>query len=490
MNKILAITTLGLTLMSACSSAPRSPDLGSLYNQAAKHHHEFRNPAIVIPGILGSRLKDQASERTVWGAFGGGAANPQKPDGALLASLPMREGASFTDLRDGVVPDGVLGSLKVKLAGLPFQLKAYFQILVTLGVGGYRDESFQADSLSYGTDHFTCFQFDYDWRRDNVENARRLHEFILEKRAYVVEERRKRYGSADPDVKFDIIAHSMGGLLTRYLLRYGTADLPEDGSLPPLTWAGAELVERAVLVATPNAGALEALVQLVEGRKFGPLTPRYEAALVGTFPALYQLLPRPRHGVLVDAAQRRETLDFMDPQLWEDLQWGLASPEQDRVLELMLPEIQNAADRRRIALDHQRKSLVRAKQFHAALDLPADPPEGTNLYIVAGDAVDTPQAVAVDRATGELDVFAQGPGDGTVLRTSALMDERVGTDWSPELQSPINWNQVRFLFQDHLGMTRDPTFSDNILYLLLEDPRESMAGRARPERPSRNVQRP
>ena len=470
--KRTALATVLLTLAMACSSTPPAPDLGRLYNQAARHHHEFRNPAIVIPGILGSRLKDPASGRTVWGAFGGGAANPQKPDGALLASLPMRRGASFSELRDEVVPDGVLSTLKVKMAGLPFQLKAYFQILLTLGAGGYKDETAYSDTIDYGSDHFTCFQFDYDWRRDNVENVRRLHEFILEKRAYVLEERRKRYGNVDPDLRFDLIAHSMGGLLVRYLLRYGAVDLPADGSLPPLTWAGSELVERAVLVATPNAGALEALVQLVEGRKFGPLTPRYEAALIGTFPALYQLLPRARHGALVDGSDRRQKLDFMDPELWQTMEWGLADPEQDRVLQLLLPEAEDAAERRRIALDHQRKSLERAAQFHAALDLPAAPPAGTDLYILAGDAVETPQTAAVDRATGELRVSGHGPGDGTVLRTSALMDERVGRPWSPELQSPIEWRQVSFMFRDHLGMTRDPAFSDNVLYLLLEDPRD------------------
>lgn len=30
-------------------------------------------------------------------------------------------------------------------------------------------------STDYGDGHFTCFQFDYDWRRDNVEDAKRLN---------------------------------------------------------------------------------------------------------------------------------------------------------------------------------------------------------------------------------------------------------------------------------------------------------------------------
>ena len=72
--------------------------------------------------------------------------------------------------------------------------------------------------------------------------------------------------------------------------------------------------------------------------------------------------------------------------------------------------------------------------------------------------------------TGELQVTEKAPGDGTVLRTSALMDERVGRDRATRLESPIDWHRVTFLFKDHLGLTADPTFSDNLLFLLLEQP--------------------
>ncbi len=58
-----------------------------------------------------------------------------------------------------------------------------------------------------------------------------------------------------------------------------------------------------------------------------------------------------------------------------------------------------------------------------------------------------------------------------MLRSSALMDERVGGEWRPWLVSPIAWTQVHFIFRDHLGLTQDPAFTDNVLYILLEDPR-------------------
>ena len=51
------------------------------------------------------------------------------------------------------------------------------------------------------------------------------------------------------------------------------------------------------------------------------------------------------------------------------------------------------------------------------------------------------------------------------------MDERLGQTWTPTLRSPIDWTHVTFLFANHLGITRDPVFTDNLLYLLLEAPR-------------------
>jgi hypothetical protein len=64
-----------------------------------------------------------------------------------------------------------------------------------------------------------------------------------------------------------------------------------------------------------------------------------------------------------------------------------------------------------------------------------------------------------------------GPGHGTVLRSSALMDERLADNLQSRLISPIQWSQVFFVFSDHLGITQDPSFTDNALYFLLESPR-------------------
>jgi len=455
-----------------CSSGDEAADLSTLYNRAAQYHGVERNPVILIPGLLGSKLRHVPSDTTVWGAFTGEYADPRTGRGARLVGLPMREGAPLSALRDSVRPDGALEEVKTRVLGLPIALDAYIEILRSLGIGGYRDQSGALSEVDYGPDHFTCFQFPYDWRRDNVENARRLHKFIQEKRAYVRRQYEERFGVEDYDVEFDIIAHSMGGLVARYYLRYGTADLPTDGTPPEITWDGAEYVDRAVLVGTPNAGSAYSLQYLVEGRDFGNFAPTYPPGVLGTMPSLYQVLPRGRHGALRAASDTSIAIDSLyAPSFWNRMEWGLLDPDQDRVLQKLLPNVGDPAARRRIAEDHLRKSLARARQFTAALDTPATRPEGLDLMLIAGDAEPTLSQLSVNRKTGALSTLEKAPGDGTVLRSSALMDERVGGTWGPTLRSPIDWSRVTFLFETHVEMTASPVFTDNLLYYLLVHPR-------------------
>ena len=448
-----------------------APDLSRIYGRTAQADDRDRNPIIVIPGVLGSRLIDDQSGRVVWGEFGGNGINPSSSDGAQLIALPMQPNQPLSALTDGVTVDGTLDQLEVRFLGVPFQINAYRDLLTSLGVGGYHDSQTNLGNINYGDQGYSSFQFAYDWRRDNVENARRLHRFILDKKAYVESERQKRYGNNAPPVKFDLVAHSMGGLVARYYLQYGDTDLPTDGSIPNVTWAGAKYVDRLVMIAVPNAGSLEAVTNLVQGETLSRFLPRYEAAILGTMPALYQLLPRTRHRPIVLDGDR-QPLDVMDPRLWRQLRWGLADPRQQAVLQELLPRVRDPQQRQQIAYDHLTKCLNRARAFHEAMDIAAKPPAGTTIHLIAGDAQPTAAQYRVDNH-GALTVTAMQPGDGRVSRASALMDERHSraVKWSPRLVSPVAWSSVNFLSADHLGLTRDPGFADNILFLLLEAPR-------------------
>ncbi|MEM9372690.1 MAG: hypothetical protein AAGA55_03520 [Planctomycetota bacterium] len=453
--------------LSACHAPRPEPDLGLLYNQAAMNIGDSRTPVVVIPGILGTKIEDDTTGQKIWGSFTFGAADADLPQGARTFALPMERGVPLSDLTDDGIPVDVLDVVVADVGifrGLEFA--AYVDILATLAAGNYRDESLgRSGAIDYGGLHFTCFQYSYDWRRDVSESARALHDHIVDAQWQV---RQGRGLDADDPVRVDVVAHSMGGLVLRYYLRYGTQPLPEDGSLPELTWAGAEHIGRAYLIGTPSAGSVHSFRRLVEGLNLNPLFPNYRPAVVGTMPALYQLLPRPRHARVIDADGN--PVDILDADVWASYGWGLADPETDGQLEWLLPEVDSAEERRAIAMDHLRKCLARADQFFRAIDAPVSPPTGTGIYLFAGDADETESVLRVDER-GRIALESSEPGDGTVTRSSALMDERLGSEWSTGLESPIDFERVQFLNADHLGLTRSPAFTDNLLYYMLEDPR-------------------
>lgn len=474
-----------IPVLAACTSTPAEPDLERLYERAAQYEDARRNPIVVIPGVLGSRLVEDASGQLVWGAFDGGFADPGTPAGARLVALPMQLGTPLAQLRDDVRSDGALESLEVSVLGMPIQLEAYSSILRTLGAGGYIDESLVTGlpsgappltddgGFDWGDKHFTCFQFDYDWRRGIPENAARLAVFLEARAAEVRTERARRFGreAGKEPVKFDLVAHSLGGLVARWYLRFGpNAGGPEG---PKLTWAGAERVERCVLVGTPNLGSAEALSELVFGMNLGSFAANYPAAILGTLPATYQLLPH-RPGALVNADQPggAPPPDVFDPALWRNLGWGLAADSAAPVLAQLLPGVADPLERRRIALDHQEKCLVEARRVARALDMPAEAPEQLSLQLYCGDALDTPVTMQYLITGGELWTRDTAPGDGTVSRQSALGDLRAPDDWTPKLRASVDWDRVTFLFRDHLGLVDDPSFVDNLLYELLEAPRD------------------
>jgi hypothetical protein len=104
------------------------------------------------------------------------------------------------------------------------------------------------------------------------------------------------------------------------------------------------------------------------------------------------------------------------------------------------------------------------------MDRPARFPAGLRYYLVAGDSEDTAKTARI-HSDGTLKIVANGPGDGTVLRSSALLDERLSDNRNFRLVSPIPWSDVMFLFSSHRNITNDPVFTDNLLFILLEKPR-------------------
>lgn len=465
-----------MLIVSCTTTFQERANLKRLYDRSAQYHQPDRNPVIVIPGILGSRLVDEETGTTVWGAFRRDYADPKSDEGARLIAISLSsDPITGPDQNTSIRPDGVLDRLDVDLVGIPISIKVYAGILNTLGVGGYRDQALGLNSIDYGTDHFTCFQFDYDWRQDIPYNAARLKVFIDEKRKEVQQSYARDYGIENADIEFDIVAHSMGAVLSYYFARYGASDLSASGEME-ISWAGADDIDRLIMVAPPNSGSLEAMDQLINGFNTGrPVLPYYHQALVGTFPSVYQLMPRARHDAVVWNANPDDVIeDLLNPDLWQSMKWGLSGEDEktDEMLHRLMPEVETIAKRREMARSFQRKALLRAKQFQTAMDKPAKPPEGFEMYLVAGDHQNTPEVASIDRSTGEFSIIKYGLGDKTVLRSSALMDERVGQTWSPTLVSPMDWSSVMFIPGKHRTITSGPIFEDNVLYWLLEQPRD------------------
>jgi pimeloyl-ACP methyl ester carboxylesterase len=171
------------------------------------------------------------------------------------------------------------------------------------------------------------------------------------------------------EIRFDIVAHSMGGLLLRYFLQFGDQLLPYDGSLPACNWRGAHYVDTAVTVGTPNGGSLMALEKLICGLKRNPVHPAYDPCVPGTMPALYQLLPRRRHRSVVSTRTGRP-VDVLNVDAWTAMGWGLANPAKSGLLAALIPDAHSNRERRDVALDHLDKCLRSAKAFQAAMDAP------------------------------------------------------------------------------------------------------------------------
>lgn len=476
-NRIIALCVLiCLPVLQGCSSVGsyqslqtyNKPLFGEIDYQSIRYEGLERNPVIVIPGILGSRLIDTRTDTTVWGTVDGQNIFMGIDDkiGRSLA-LPMEEGQSLNDARDTIISTDAINTFRINLLGVPFHINAYQDMLAALSFGGYYSAS--SENI-YNKSYYTCFQFGYDWRRDIAENAVKLHDFIAEKRHYLQQEYEKKYGIKDYDVHFDIVSHSMGGLLARYYLRYGGHMLPEDGSLPTVTWEGCEYINKVIIIGTPNAGYLDALLELVHGMSLVPGVKTFKPAILGTFPSLYEMLPLPGTRSLVDRNdQQGPGLDVFDSELWKKMQWGLASPGQSETLAKILPSVASPEERYRIAVDYQKKCLQRARQFSDALNCETPvPPNDLRLNIFVGDAVETHAVAACAMDSGKIDVIKYGPGDGKVLAASALADTRMGGEWQPFLQSSIRWDSIIYLFAGHMGITRSPVFIDNMLFALLE----------------------
>src|SRR3954462_7845265 len=227
------------TLFIGCG-ARRTPNLARIFEAARERRG--KRPLIGIPGILGSRIVNRRTGEVVWPS-----AFRSDVDGLSLPTTP-----DLVANRDELVAARIVET--AKLAKLAPEVYVYhYRLRALTDYGGYREGDW--DNPPEGGDQDTFYVFPYDWRRDNVESAR-----LLVRR---VEALKLKLGR--PDLRFNIVAHSMGGLVARYAAMYGDRDLAPEGTAPQPVWAGASFVDKICMFGTPNEGSREAFAVLLEG---------------------------------------------------------------------------------------------------------------------------------------------------------------------------------------------------------------------------------
>jgi pimeloyl-ACP methyl ester carboxylesterase len=336
-----------------------------------------KRPVIIIPGILGTELINGETDEKVWPSV-----FRSSNDGL---ELPL--GADLAANRDKLVPKKIVTTLR--LSRLVPEVYIYHNLLEALRkYGGYREGDWENPGM--GGDRDTFYVFPYDWRRDNVETAR-----LLVRR---IEALKQRLGRTD--LRFNIIAHSMGGLVARYAARYGDADLPPEGMSARPTWAGASHINKIFMFGTPNEGSADAFATLLEGyslteglrRRVRLLnTLSREAAM--TAPSIFQLIPHGQTARFLDENLRAIKIDIYDPEVWLRYDW---SPYADKDFRRRL-----ASDNEKYARSRRgsppadldgyfRAVLSRARRFHEALDAETDAAAvPVALYAFGGDCEET-----------------------------------------------------------------------------------------------------
>ncbi len=464
---------LGALALAGCGAAPRAPDVASLYRYAGRMNPSERRPIIAIPGLLGSRLRVGEDGPFAWGGPRRLSPDVSSSDGLRRLALPVGRGDEpLAALTDEVRPAGVLREANALLLFGSVQQQVYAGLIEVLRAGGYGFLDSPRAPGDGETAAAEAFEFAYDWRRGIVEAAQALDAFVAAKTEEVRAARLARFGEAPPpdEIRFDFVAHSLGALVLRWWLMYGAAAPPEDGSpLPPPDWTGARRTACAVFVGPPNLGSITSFRSLLEGRRPGPFTPRYPPGLLGTYPSLYQLMPRDRHGrVTVGGPDDPSPGSLYDVETWAERRWGLLDPAEDGRLAALMPDAGDRSERERRARAHIAKCLASARQVHQGLDR-RGAPDFADLFLVAGTGLDTPAALVLD-AEGRPARVLQEEGDGVVLRASALMDERQGSGPESGPRRPVGYRTVLLLPGEHVELTRNPVFADNLLYWLLGSP--------------------
>jgi pimeloyl-ACP methyl ester carboxylesterase len=425
--------------LSACVTSSK-PDLKRLY--AREVQNSAQPPIILIHGLMGSTLVDKTTGEEFY---------PKSASAIALSDYQNLTISPISTAGDNLVPGKILGAI----AGIDF----YGALTKVLEHDGQFVATVPGQPV--GAQKRRYYVFLYDWRRDNVIAVKQLHAFI--------EQIRKDYN--DPNLRVDIIAHSNGGLLTNYYLRYGPNDVLDQKNF--VQWdEGPKRVSRVVLLGTPNLGSVTSVERLVRGFRLGlRLIP---VEVLTSFATPFQALPSPITQSVLDTGGNPAKINIFDPGLWKENQCSVYSPELLKVLEKQTGSPVQAKTKQAILQSVFSEHLHRAERFQAALTIPFKV-DGIRMAAFGGDCKLTANQAVLDEVDGkqflafkakevvnklpgvDYDYLMLAPGDGLVTRDSQ--------DASQYSFLPLR--QSFFLCEQHEFLVNNPYFQNNLLYFLM-----------------------
>ncbi len=425
--------------LSACVTTSK-PDLKRLY--AREVQNTSQPPIVIIHGLMGSTLVDKTTGKEFY---------PKSASAVALSDYQELAISPVSSVGDNLVP----GTLLNDIAGINF----YGALTRVLENEGQFINSTPGQAV--GIQKRRYYTFIYDWRRDNVIAVKQLHAFL--------DQIRQDY--KDPNLRVDIIAHSNGGLLTNYYLRYGPHDVL--GQKEFSQWQeGGKRVRRVVLLGTPNLGSVSSLERLMRGFRLSlRLIP---VEVLTSFATPFQALPSPISQSVVDPRGNPTTINIYDPTLWQANEWSVYSPEFMKTLEKQSASPEEAKAKQKILQETFAKHLLRAERFQSSLTTPILH-NGIRMAAFGGDCELTTSRAVMDETNGkpflafkekdvvnkvpgvDYDYLMMAPGDGLVTRDSQDAGQ----------YSFLPLRQSFFLCERHEFLVNNPYFQNNLLYFLL-----------------------
>lgn len=381
---------LGLTLNCA---ARRAPD------DLVRPADASLTPLVLLPGTTGSRLREASTGDLVWGD----ARRLFFPrDGGNRVVIPI---SPDSDANGDLEPDGLVRGVRI----LGIELDIYDSLIRRLQAEGYK-----LGDLSNPQPGDTLFLFPYDWRRSTSAAAGVL--------AGQLEGLRLARG--EEELAVDMLCQSNAARIARWFIKYGGSTLEAaeaGGSRDPSI-----RVDKLLLVASANGGAMATLRGLNRNRVYSPFGRRFRVETLFTLEALYEALPFFADDLFFDRDGNPLDVDLFDPDNWKRYGWSVYDPVvQRRLLRNRDPELYGSATQRD---RHLARSLDRARRLHDRLRQDVPSFGTTRYYSIQGESRPTYRRamllerngrwesvfgddprLACDKRLGEI---AMGPGDG------------------------------------------------------------------------------